>query len=180
MLYRECRRMESEMRAEDEAAIKRLITDYMCWWDDRLQHKDYPSQLDENATWELWQSCNGENKLLMKYVGKEAVVASKAPGIAIVHSISNFVIRPTRENEAEVRAYFRTYFRENGELYLHGEGRYEVRNVAGEWRLMSIRNQNYWIRDTARTWRPAALRVMGILIAAMIMGAIGGALVATV
>jgi 3-phenylpropionate/cinnamic acid dioxygenase small subunit len=132
------------MKLEDEVGITKLITDYMCWWDDREQYKDYPAQLDENATWELWQDTDDESTLLMEFRGKEAVLASKKPGTALVHSTSNVVIHASDDDHAEARAYFRCYFRKSGDLFSHGEGRYEVNRIDGQWRLMAIKNQYYW------------------------------------
>jgi hypothetical protein len=150
------------MKIEDELKIEKLITDYMCWWDDRAQHKDYPSQLDENATWELWQMREGKNVLFDSYQGKAAILAVKTPDMAMVHSTTNLVVRPVDEDHAEARAYFRTYFRDSGELWTHGEGGYQVRRVDGEWRLMSIRNQYYWIKETGeRTSSRAAGESVG-------------------
>lgn len=135
------------MNVEDELSVTKLITDYMCWWDDREQHQNYPSQLDENATWELWQVRDGQNVMFERYQGKAAILACKKPEMAMVHSTTNYVMRPADDDHLEVRAYFRTYFRDNGELWTHGEGRYQIARVAGAWRLMSIRNQYYWVHE---------------------------------
>jgi 3-phenylpropionate/cinnamic acid dioxygenase small subunit len=141
------------MRIEEELAVTKVITDYMCWWDDRMPHKDYPAQLDENATWELWQIRDGENVCFDRHQGRTQILACKKPGMAMVHSTSNFVVRAIDDHRVEVRGYFRTYFRESGQLWTHGEGRYELARVNGEWRLMSIRNQYYWINEDDRAAR---------------------------
>jgi len=164
------------MKTEDESSIAKLVTDYMCWWDDRIPNKDYPARLDDSATWELWLFVRGEEKLLAQYSGKAAILAAKTPGTAIVHSTSNLVIHSNADDHADVRGYFRTYFQKDGSLFTHGEGRYELRKINGEWRLMAIRNHYYWLRDK-RHERMKALKIAGMLVAAMIMGALAGALV---
>jgi 3-phenylpropionate/cinnamic acid dioxygenase small subunit len=136
------------MKVEDELKITKLITDYMCWWDDRVQHQSYPAQLDERATWELWQIRDGTNVRFQRYQGKAEILACKTPHMAMVHSTSNLVVCAIDDSRADVRAYFRTYYRDTGQLWTHGEGRYEVNRIEGEWKLMSIKNQYYWIDTT--------------------------------
>jgi len=145
----------------------------MCWWDDRVQHRDYPSQLDGNAKWELWEPGSQGHSIFLQYEGKRQILKAKEPNVAIVHSTSNIVIFSTGEGAAEARAYFRTYLRKSGSLHTHGEGRYKVAKIDGEWRLMSIHNYYYWY-ETKGHASIQAFKVIGMLAAAMLMGAIGG------
>jgi hypothetical protein len=138
---------ECPMKIEDEIGVTKLITDYVCWWDDRMQHKDFLAQLDDNAVWELWLIRDSRKILFKKFTGKGEILAFKTPDTSIAHSVSSFVIRANDDNQAEARAYFRTHRKIDGVLINHGEGIYVVNKVEGEWKLVSIINHYYWRND---------------------------------
>lgn len=140
------------MNFEDEQKIIKLVTDYMCWWDRRDQNKEFVSQVDENVvvTHKLLKR-DEPDQLINEYHGRDALIAFNSPEIDCLHSTGNYVFKTIDDDNAEVSAYFRAYFR-SGTLLAHGEDSFVVKKVDGEWKIMSIIIGHYWFPHKKLYW----------------------------
>ncbi len=139
------------MNIDDEYKITKLVTDYMCWWDRRGQNKEFLSQVDENVVVTHKLLKKDSTTLINEYKGKDALIAFNSPEVDCYHSTGNYVFNVIDENNAEVSAYFRAYFR-NGNLLAHGEDSFRVQKVDGEWKMMSVIIGHYWFPHKKFYW----------------------------
>lgn len=139
------------MNTDDEQKITKLVTDYMCWWDRRTQNKDFLSQVDEHVVVTHKLLKKDSSALINEYKGKSALIAFNSPDVDCYHSTGNYVFRSIDDNNAEVSAYFRAYFR-NGNLLAHGEDSFRVKKTDGEWKIMSITIGHYWFPNKKLYW----------------------------
>ncbi len=139
------------MNIDDEYKITKLITDYMCWWDRRDQNKDFLSQVDENVIVTHKLLKKDSTTLINEYTGKDALIAFNSPEVDCYHSTGNYVFNIIDDDNADVSAYFRAYFR-NGNLLAHGEDSFRVKKIDGEWKLMSVIIGHYWFPHKKLYW----------------------------
>lgn len=161
------------MNIDDEHKLTKLVTDYMCWWDRRDQNKDFLSQVDENVVVTHKLLNKDSSTLINEYKGKSALMAFNSPDIDCYHSTGNYVFRSIDDNNAEVSAYFRAYFR-NGNLLAHGEDSFRVQKIDGEWKLMSVIIGHYWFSHQKLYWlyRLTRAEVLAGALFALLMGGV--------